>query len=256
MLGEANLAPLLRAVESSLWHGCGAMLLRTRVDLPSDAVRCLQLIVGEAFGDNLTIAPDEPGRPLFRITAAEGQGQAGNYKGNAKKRVSIGFHTDGSGVLPPVTLLSMSCIRPALHGGESRLSDARSVYGNMSPAALAVLESPLPRENPYPDTSRPPIVMAPVFDPADNGAFSYHPQRLRNGITTARGSLSHAETRALDELDARLETGAIELRLEAGDILMLDNRRIAHDRRSFVDDPDAPRLLERLWIGARAAVRP
>lgn len=257
-LAERLPGPELRAlhlaVRAELYEGHGAVLVRTGADMPDDAVRLLQLLLGGALGDILTIAPDEPGRPLFKVSAVEGQGMTGDYRGNAKKREAIGFHTDGSGVHPPIALLGMACIRPARYGGESRLADAHAVHRIVSLEALRVLESPLPRENPYHATRPEQMVVAPVFDRDRNNAFSYHPARVRNGILAVRGELSAVEANALAELDERLEGAAIDFPLEAGDILLLDNQRIAHDRRAFTDDPRSPRLLERLWIGsARSA---
>lgn len=254
-LRGAALADLQRTVRKQL-DEAGAVVLRLGANVAPDSIRLLQLVLGEASGRIVTIAPDEPGRPLFKVSAVEGQGQTGGYKGNAKKRESIGFHTDGSGVSPPVTILSMACIRQAPRGGESRLADAPAVHQLMSREALRVLESPLPRENPYRALPPEELVLAPVFELRRNIEFSYHPARVRNGIASVRGKLTPEESGALAELDTRLDEAAIDFRLEAGDIVMLDNRRIAHDRRPFTDDPDAPRLIERLWIGRDSTIVP
>ena len=248
-LPETELSSVAQAVREELYRGRGTVVVRLGADVPPDSVRLLQLAIGTRFGDNLTIAPDEPGRPLFRISAVEGLGRTGDYKGNAKNREAIGLHTDGSGVWPPTAILSMSCIRPAQRGGESRFADARDVRAVVSQAALRVLERAQPRESPYKDMPPEQLVVAPVFGPLPDGVFSYHPDRLRHGIQLVRGRLSREESSAFEELDSRLTESAVDFRLEAGDIVVLDNFRIAHDRRPFIDDPLAPRLLERLWIG-------
>ena len=247
-LPSEELAQLHDDVEHQLRHR-GAVIIRMGVEVPSDCVRLLQVLVGETFGEIVTIAPDQPGRPLFKVSAVEGQAHTGGYKGNAKKRQPIGLHTDGSGIAAPTAVLSMSCIRQAQHGGESRLADSREVHGLVSHSALAILESPLPRENPYQELPSEQLLRLPVFDPVNAYRFSYHPARVRNGIVLVRGSLTPAESEALTELDETLDGCATDILLEPGDILMLDNQRIAHDRRGFVDSPAASRLIERLWIG-------
>lgn len=247
-LPDAEMAALKNLVRTHLYGGPGLVVIRLGAAVPADSVRLLQLALADRFGDILTVAPDEPGRPLFKISAVEGQGGTGDYTGNAKNTNSIGLHTDGSGVSQPVAILGMSCIRPARSGGESRFADAGIVRGLVSKATLRLLESPLPRENPYEAMPSAQLLVAPIFDPK-NGRFSYHPARVRNGIAQVRGALSAPEFDALQELDRTLEAAAIDFRLETGDIVMLDNTRLAHDRRPFTDDPKAPRLLERLWIG-------
>ena len=129
------------------------------------------------------------------------------------------------------------------------MADARVALRLLSPCAVAILQSPQPRENPYERVRPEELVVAPVYDARDDNSFSYHPTRVRNGILAIRGALTNEESEALSDLDARLEEVAVDYLLEAGDIVMVDNCRFAHDRRAFVDDPDAPRLLERLWIG-------
>jgi len=242
------LSDLVRSVRGQL-AGSGAVLVRLGPSMPADSTRLLQLLLGEALGPILTIAPDEPGRPLFRLSAVEGAGRTGAYVGNAKKRTAIGFHTDGSGVSPAVGMLSMACIRPALRGGETRLCDSRTVHQQLSDPARRVLELPQPRENPYRRLPSAELVLLPVFDSLEGQAFSYHPSRVRNGIMVTRGGLSDSERAAFEELDKRLAAEGIELLLVGGDIIMIDNRRVAHDRGPFEDDEEAPRLLERLWIG-------
>jgi hypothetical protein len=233
-------------------NATGVAVVRTGGSTPPDSIRLLHLALGELFGPVVTIAPDEPGRPLFKISAVEGKNQTGAYKGNAKKCAPIGFHTDGSGVAGRIPILGMSCIRPAKYGGESRWVDTREVLPCLTPSTCAVLERPFPRENPYRDALATELSVEPIFDPRNCHAFSYHPARVRNGIRMVRGSLSSMETSALSELDEQLELLAVDLLLQTGDILLLDNRRVAHDRRAFEDDSFSPRLIERLWIGSNS----
>ena len=248
-LAGAPLSALHGAIRVRLRDGPGAVVVQAGPDHSPDALRLLQLVLGEALGSVLTIAPDAPGRPLFKVSAVEGQGLTGGYKGNAKNRDPIGFHTDGSGVRGRVEVLSMSCIRPALSGGASRVVDSRVVHAHLSRGALDALKLPFPRENPYRQMDADEMLVAPIFDRGNRNDFSYHPARVRNGIRLVYGELSDAVRDALDELDRRLEEFAIDILLEVGDILMLDNRRFAHDRRAFADDLLRPRLIERLWIG-------
>lgn len=67
----------------------------------------------------------------------------------------------------------------------------------------------------------------------------------RSGIALTRDQI-----RALDALDEVLESPAHTLRfkMNKGDMLFIDNTRVAHDRDAYVDDGNTARRLLRLWI--------
>lgn len=58
----------------------------------------------------------------------------------------------------------------------------------------------------------------------------------------------------LDLLDAALGSSRFRhaFLLEPGDLLVVDNHRIAHDRTAGVEGPGRPRLMLRLWLKATA----
>jgi hypothetical protein len=49
-------------------------------------------------------------------------------------------------------------------------------------------------------------------------------------------------------LDGVLEEIALHMELEPGDVQLVHNHQILHDRTAFEDDPGRPRHLLRLWI--------
>ncbi len=57
----------------------------------------------------------------------------------------------------------------------------------------------------------------------------------------------------LDALDATLQAPRFrhEFLLEAGDLLFVDNHRLAHDRTAYSDGAGPPRLMLRLWVNAK-----
>jgi alpha-ketoglutarate-dependent taurine dioxygenase len=55
---------------------------------------------------------------------------------------------------------------------------------------------------------------------------------------------------AFDALDAALNDPQLrhDFAMAPGDLLFIDNHKVAHDREAYQDDPSAPRLMVRLWL--------
>lgn len=242
-----ELEPLRRAVATLLWERHGIALLRIGDALSDDAMRLLLLLVGRALGRNIapTVGADE--RPLFAVTAMEDPTLGGEYGGNARNARSLALHTDGSGIhTGRVDVLGMLCLQPAQEGGVSRFADVRAVQSQLADHTRIVLKRSLPRADPYnPHLPADRLICRPVFD---RQRFSYHPDRIREGIRLRDGgAIAPPIEQALSELDAALERAAVEIPLARGDIVLLDNGSVAHGRTAFAGLAP-PRLIERLWV--------
>jgi alpha-ketoglutarate-dependent taurine dioxygenase len=250
-----GLDPLCGRLKDLVLRETGVALLKCGSGLTADQARLIQLILGCRFGENVTQTAERDRRPLSAIVVKDDPTADHQYSGNSLKRGQIGFHTDGSGTTDrEVTLLSMLCIRPARFGGQSRVANSQCAFDSLSQSTQAILRTSFPRENPYdPDHQKGVLKNEPIFQPLETGQqymlFSYHPDRIRNGVRWVEGPLRPEIEAAFCSLEEALETYSCDINLLANDIIFLNNHVVAHDRRSFWDDLKAPRLLERFWGG-------
>jgi alpha-ketoglutarate-dependent taurine dioxygenase len=228
----------------------GIALLKCGPDLTPDQARFVQLALGLEFGENITTTPDDDDRPLFALEVKDDPTGNGRYHGSGLKNDRIGFHTDGSGnPNRDVLLVSMLCIRAARFGGQSRLANSVIAYESLPEVARSLLHKSYARIDPNdPQRSLDSLLNRPIFK-KEIFEFSYHPSFLRQGIEKTKGRIDHKEQQAFEALEKSLEDAAVDLNLMPNEILFINNRVIAHDRREFWNETDSQRLLERLWAG-------
>lgn len=167
-------------------------------------------------------------------------------------------HTDSCDVV------GLMCLRTAKSGGLSSLVSATTIFNEMRrqrPDLLSVLLEPIEtdRRGEVPNGAHPYFTI-PVFNYA-HGLVSAIYQRQY--IESARrfpgvAPLSAQQVEALDLLDQMANDPMLNLmmELEPGDIQLVHNHTILHDRTAFEDwpEPDRKRHLLRLWlapVGAR-----
>lgn len=163
-----------------------------------------------------------------------------------------GFHTDSA------DLVALLCLRNAPEGGDSTLISAATAYNAVlarDPALAAALFRPVPTDhrNEEPPGAQPWFEI-PVLSWHD-GALSVIYQR-RYIDSTARFAaaprLDEVQRAALDLFDEVLEDPALHLgmRLAPGDVQLVHNHQLLHDRTAFRDHPDPARRrhLLRLWL--------
>lgn len=160
------------------------------------------------------------------------------------------FHSDRC------DLLSLLCVRQAPTGGETRLVSIFAAYQELShsrPDLAQVLCEPVPFD--LRDTTSPKAwALMPVIS-FENGTFVA--RYVRRFIEASQRfadapRLSDIQRAAFDELDAIIEGPgmSLDLRLEPGEWLIVDNHRLLHARTEFRDsgDPAEARLLLRGWL--------
>jgi hypothetical protein len=71
-----------------------------------------------------------------------------------------------------------------------------------------------------------------------------------NGIRRTPGleTLSDEQHRALDVLEEIATRNQIVVDTQPGDLLFINNHGVLHSRDAFVDAPEAPRYLVRMWL--------
>ena len=167
------------------------------------------------------------------------------------------YHTDSADVV------ALMCLQPAKRGGRSSLVSSVALYNALSaeaPELARVLFEPIEtdRRGEVGDGERPYFTI-PVFNWFD-GHFAGIFQRQY--IDSARrfdgvAPLTTAQRAALDRLDALANDPAfhIEIDFHPGDIQLVNNHVLFHDRTAFEDwrEPARRRHLLRLWLAPAEA---
>ena len=169
------------------------------------------------------------------------------------------YHTDSSDVV------GLLCLHPARSGGLSSLVSSVTIFNELRrrrPDLARVLFEPLEtdRRGEVPPGQQP-FFRIPVFNwQAGLLTTIYH----RTYIDSARRfaevpPLTSEQTDALDAFDALANDPALHFFMEfrAGDVQLVHNHTLLHDRTAFEDwpEPERRRHLLRLWL-APAEARP
>jgi Taurine catabolism dioxygenase TauD, TfdA family len=167
------------------------------------------------------------------------------------------FHTDSC------DLVGLLCLREAWSGGDSLLVSAGAIYNEMrrsTPALLARLLRPMAhdRRGEVP-VGADPFFLLPVFS-WFSGLLSVFYQRQY--IDSAQRfddapRLTAEDVAALDRFDALADDPSLHvcMRLAPGDMQLVHNHALLHDRTAFKDGPDPGRgrHLLRLWLACPGA---
>ncbi|KAI9001829.1 taurine catabolism dioxygenase TauD, TfdA family [Hyaloraphidium curvatum] len=252
-LGPAS-ESLLAAVERDLFHGRGFALLR---GLPVDqwtkeetatatlgiGLRLGKLLVQNGKGHLLGHVQDlgrDPNDPTVR------------YYATAERQM---FHTDEADVV------GLVCLQTAAEGGGSLLASAAAVYNHLrthDPAALETLFKPFvwdrkdeqgPGDAPY--GVSPVLLYLPPKDGGEGRVAAFYDRNFLRSAARLPGvaPLTAEKTAALDALDAACEAVALRMDLQVGDVQLVHNHQLLHDRMAFRDGPGKRRHLLRLWLG-------
>ncbi len=168
-----------------------------------------------------------------------------------------GFHTDSCDVV------ALLCLRPARSGGLSSLVSSVTLYNEIRkrrPDLARVMFEPIETDR----RGEVPAGQAPYFQIP---VFNWHLGLLsavyqRAYIESARRLLGVPplrpdQTEALDLLDGLADDPSLhlEMELQPGDVQLVHNHTILHDRTAFEDwpDPDRKRHLLRLWLAPLGA---
>lgn len=249
-LSSSELTAALATIRDELLQGRGFHVLSgLPVDGDPARVAARFWALGQAFGApvvqngrghllghvcDLGMSADDPSTRLYQTNQRQG------------------FHTDSA------DLVALLCLRNAPSGGDSTLMSAATAYNAVyarDPELAAALFRPVPTDhrNEEPPGSAPwfEIPVLSYFD----GAVSVIYQRRYIDSTRrfpAAPHLDDVQRAALDLFDEVLEDPALHLgmRLHPGDVQLVHNHQLLHDRTAFTDDPDPARRrhLLRLWL--------
>ena len=162
------------------------------------------------------------------------------------------YHSDSCDIV------ALLCLRPAKRGGLSSIVSSVTLYNEMArrrPDLAAILSEPLPfdRRGEVPENEEPFFLNA-VFNHHAGMVSSYVSRRYVESSQRHPDAprLTPLHVEALDLLDALAEDPELHLDMEfrTGDIQLLHNHTIFHDRTAFEDwpEPERKRHLLRLWL--------
>ncbi len=154
--------------------------------------------------------------------------------------------------------VGLACIHRAPLGGGSRLVSVVAVHNQLAqthPAQLQRLKRCFHRDLVTPgschDLAGIKANRFPVFSEASDGpTLRYMRYWIETGQQRIGEPLGPLDCEAFDALDAALNDPQLrhDFALAPGDLLFIDNYKVAHDRDAHQDDPSAPRLMRRLWL--------
>ncbi|MCH9683460.1 MAG: TauD/TfdA family dioxygenase, partial [Deltaproteobacteria bacterium] len=196
--------------------------------------------------------------------------RGGSYRNQAipvsMTRASTGFHTDSSRSATHVDVVGLLCQQPAVTGGDSFVSNVLRCHEWMrqhEPGLLEQLYRPVLRDIVTPETdggleslraNRFPV-FSRSFTVCGTRALRLRYMRywIERGHARAGEPLPARYLEALDVLDHQLARADhhLRFRLGAGDMLWVNNWRVAHHRTRYVDDPSCPRTMVRMWLRYR-----
>ncbi len=232
------------------WDGAHRPLARdaSELDAVADDLARLGLAV-------LAGAPTEPGTVLD-IAASLGFVRETNYGEVFDVRTEpepinlaysargLGLHTDNPYRDPSPTVQLLHCLRPARTGGASRVSDGFAAAARLrtdAPEAFELLTS-TPVTFRFRSAEVDLCATRPMIDLDPDGrvvSVAVNPRSLADDLDTAMVA-------ALARFTELLDAGAIEHLLAAGEVLLVDNRRVLHARTEF--DPSDGRHLQGCYI--------
>jgi len=243
--------PVLESLRREVVHGRGFSLLRGLpvAGMPFADVAAMYWGVGTWLGS--ARAQNVRGHLLGHVVDISDRFHDSSNRGYLSAR-HLHFHCDS------VDVVALLCVRKAMRGGESSIVSSYTIHDEMwrrRPDLARALYGPVPRDrrDEIP-AGRGPWYELPVFNhTGDRLAVNY----LREHINTSQ---RHPTARridatleeALDMVSALARDPELHLTMafEPGDVQILHNHQVLHDRTAYEDWPEYERrrYLLRLWL--------
>jgi hypothetical protein len=248
--GSPIVADLVTAIRGELLFGRGFTLLRgLPVDDDRARVAARLWVLGRHLGEPV---PQNARGHLLGHVCDLGYDAADPATRLYQTSQRQGFHTDSADVV------ALLCLRAAPSGGRSSLASAAAAFNAVlarAPELAPALFEPVATDHrgEEPPGARPWFEI-PVLSLVDGRLTVIYQRRYIDSAArfAAAPRPDERQRAALDAFDAVLDDPALhlEMDLEPGDVQLVHNHQLLHDRTAFVDDPDPARRrhLLRLWL--------
>ena len=253
-----ELEAFAKQIRAELQNGVGVALLQglNPKSIGEDRARLFLVVLSTQFADII----GNYGR-LYDV-----MDRGVSYKEQAvpvsQTNASTTFHTDSSALDTMPDVVGMLCLQQAKSGGESLLANAVDIHERMQrtrPDLLAKLYEDYIRDIVTPGTEKTYEALCansiPIFSYgrfSEGLSFRYMRYWIETGHRKAGIPLRSEKTEALDYLDSLLENPeqVVEFSLSPGDILLINNHTVAHNRRDYEDYEDLSkhRHMVRIWL--------
>lgn len=264
---ELPMSEVIDPVQKALASGCIAILLSLESPEEQDFFSFSELSqlnpkLGEKYGTLLV--QNEQGDKVISVYDRDRHGSMWQGARYHQTREGGSIHTDNVNVPEVWEYLFLSCISPALVGGESILVNGRYIHSILKreyPDALKILESDFIWEmrGVADELYHAPII---TYDKNGEPLFRHLRPYMESAHIKAETPLTPAQMYAVDVLDALTNSSSnqIRYRMKKGDILITKDAQVLHGRTCFSDAYDAvamsdfsdgkvlKRTMERLWI--------
>jgi len=185
-----------------------------------------------------------------QLVSGEGGAEFLSSKARTYGHGELRFHTDRADVA------GLLAIRQAARGGFSRIASSVAVHNALlarHPDLLELLYRPIHRSRLGEERGGENLVYPlPVFGLRDGKFTSHYSRTYIEAAQLCPGTppLSEHQWQALDLLAELAAELSLEIRLEPGDMQLLNNHVIYHARGAFEDRPggSSGRLLYRVWL--------
>jgi hypothetical protein len=174
---------------------------------------------------------------------------------------STGYHTDSTAKEYLPDLVGLLCLYPGAVGGDSLLTNAANLYNHLYQNFLnefKTMQNPIIRDVITPGTTNSVEKIIenafPIFSfPNEGFTFRYMRFWIESAYQKTGQIMPEELIQGLNETDRFFSSSQnhLQFRLERGDILLLNNRFICHNRTAFENNTasfDNHRRLVRSWI--------
>lgn len=246
-----TLGALLKDIRDEVLHGRGFVLMR---GLPVDSCsleEAARLYWGIGAHIGKAVSQNAMGHLLghvYDLGRDAKQPEVRVYQTRERQY----YHADSCDIV------GLLCVRPAKAGGHSSIVSSVTLYNEMMarrPDLAQLLTKPVAvdRRGEVPE-GRKPYYMIPVFNLHAGLVSTYYVRRYIESAQRFADAprLTDKHREAFDLLDALAEDKRLHLEMafKPGDIQLLHNHAILHDRTAYEDwpDPQRRRHLLRLWL--------
>ncbi len=244
---------LVRSVRSALQTGSGCVLVdrfpveKYDTTLSRRAAGILSHLISPI------LPQDKKGTLLYDVVDTGAQESISTRR--SKTNHEQPFHTDGPWLPTPPGMIGLFCLNPSLKGGYSQVASLQSAIQNIvehAPACSNSLQQSVDWNcMGQHDEGAAPFNSLPVVDARESGALvmRYYADYVRTGHTLSETEIAPEIDALLQDLNQHLVADACEpFRLEAGQIVYINNWSVVHARAKFEDDElQTGRHLVRLW---------
>jgi alpha-ketoglutarate-dependent taurine dioxygenase len=164
------------------------------------------------------------------------------------------IHSDGPQLSTPPNYVFLACIKESENGGRSIVTYCNKIYDQLKknkPNTLKILKSKFLFER-RGFNHKPKIFSQPIFVfKKNNLRFRYLREYIETAYKIRHIKMPAKKVEALNKLDSYLENKLYQkkLKLKTGDIMILNNKFLAHGRTKFkINKNSSQRSLLRVWV--------